>query len=106
MSNLPKNVELRNGKTYFVDQIEPSRICYHEITGIIADHKSPYQHIQIFDTPKYGKMLVLDGDIQLSQKDNSDMDEIQNLKNQMHWGLAVYEKFVRTVGNQYNLISK
>ncbi len=37
---------------------------------------------------------------QLSQKDISNMREIQSLKNQMHWGLAVYGKTVRTVGNQ------
>ena len=37
---------------------------------------------------------------ELSQKDVLNMNEIQNLKNQMHWGLAVYEKIVRAVGNQ------
>ena len=36
----------------------------------------------------------------LSQKYNIDLEKIQNLKQQMHWGLAVYEKIVRTVGNQ------
>ena len=37
---------------------------------------------------------------ELSQKDNFDITAIQNLKNQMHWGLAVYGKTVCTVGNQ------
>lgn len=36
----------------------------------------------------------------LSQKENIDFTEIQFLKNQMHWGLAVYGKTVRAVGNQ------
>ena len=34
----------------------------------------------------------------LSQSATLDIEEIQNLKNQMHWGLAVYGKTVRTVG--------
>ena len=37
---------------------------------------------------------------ELSQKEILDYDELQNLKSQMHWGLAVYGKTVRTVGNQ------
>lgn len=36
----------------------------------------------------------------LSQQDTFNRDEVQNLKNQMHWGLAVYGKTVCTVGNQ------
>ncbi|MEK7178612.1 MAG: LAGLIDADG family homing endonuclease [Patescibacteria group bacterium] len=36
----------------------------------------------------------------LSLKDNLDLKQIQFLKQQMHWGLAVYGKSVRTVGNQ------
>src|SRR3989344_7957494 len=39
---------------------------------------------------------------ELSQKDNLDLQEIQNLKDKMHWGLAVYEKIVRTVGTSSN----
>ena len=34
---------------------------------------------------------------ELSQKDNIDLEKIQLLKNQMHWGLAVYGKTVCTV---------
>lgn len=40
---------------------------------------------------------------ELSQKDNPDLDKIQNFKEQLHWGLAVYGKTVRTVGNQVAL---
>src|SRR3989344_2048598 len=32
----------------------------------------------------------------LSLKDNLDLEKLQNLKSQMHWGLAVYGKTVRT----------
>ena len=34
----------------------------------------------------------------LSQNDNADLKKINFLKKQMHWGLAVYGKTVRTVG--------
>lgn len=36
----------------------------------------------------------------LSQEHNLDIEKIKSLKQQMHWGLAVYEKIVRAVGNQ------
>lgn len=41
---------------------------------------------------------------ELSQKDKLDLEKIQLLKNEMHWGLAVYGKTVCTVGmsNQTN----
>jgi hypothetical protein len=39
---------------------------------------------------------------ELSQKDNSDLKEIQILKEQMHWGLAVYGKTVCTVETSGN----
>ena len=38
--------------------------------------------------------------IELSQLTNLDIEKINFLKQQMHWGLAVYGKSVRTVGNQ------
>ncbi len=33
-------------------------------------------------------------------KNNPDLKKIENLKNQTHWGLAVYRKTVRAVGTQ------
>lgn len=35
----------------------------------IVDFRSRYQHIQVFDTYDFGKMLVLDGKIQLTERD-------------------------------------
>jgi hypothetical protein len=37
---------------------------------------------------------------QLSQQDNPNLEKICSLKEQLHWGLAVYGKTVCTVGNQ------
>ena len=36
----------------------------------------------------------------LSQQNILDREKIKSLKQEMHWGLAVYGKSVRTVGNQ------
>ena len=43
---------------------------------------------------------------ELSQKDILDFEKIQFLKEQMHWGLAVYGKTVCTVGNQVTQINE
>ena len=53
----------------------------------LVDKKSRYQRIQIFDTPIYGRVLVLDGIIQITEKDEAAYSEmlvhpaIQVLKN-------------------------
>ena len=39
---------------------------------------------------------------ELSQNDSADLEEIEKLKEQMHWGLAVYRKTVRAVGTRSN----
>ena len=39
----------------------------------------------------------------LSKSADLDLEKIKHLKDQMHWGLAVYGKTVRTVGNQVTL---
>jgi hypothetical protein len=38
--------------------------------------------------------------VQLNDADHINYDQIKHLKSQMHWGLAVYGKTVRTVGTQ------
>ena len=39
---------------------------------------------------------------ELSKDDSVDLEKIEQLKNQMHWGLAVYRKTVRAVGTRSN----
>ena len=41
---------------------------------------------------------------ELTQNDSADLEKIEQLKSQMHWGLAVYRKTVRAVGTQSNSI--
>jgi spermidine synthase len=47
-----------------------------EIEKILYDEKSPFQHIQVFETRHHGKMLVLDGIIQLTQSDEFSYQEM------------------------------
>lgn len=42
-----------------------------KIKKTIIDVRSKYQHIQLFETFDFGKMLVLDGKIQLSERDEA-----------------------------------
>ncbi len=57
------------------------------IKKVLVDKKSKYQKIQIFDTPIYGRVLALDGIIQITEKDEAAYSEmlvhpaIQVLKN-------------------------
>ena len=39
---------------------------------------------------------------ELSKNDSVDLEKIEKLKEQMHWGLAVYRKSVRAVGTRSN----
>ena len=41
------------------------------IKEVIADFRSRYQRIQLFETFSFGKMLVLDGKIQLTERDEA-----------------------------------
>lgn len=37
------------------------RLLEYDVDHVVADVKSPFQHIQIFHTMNYGNLLVLDG---------------------------------------------
>jgi spermidine synthase len=42
----------------------------------LVDERSPFQHIQIFDTPLNGRVLVLDGNVQLTERDECAYSEM------------------------------
>ena len=41
-----------------------------QIKSLLHEEKSPYQCIQIYDTTHFGKLMVLDGCVMLTQRDN------------------------------------
>src|ERR1700749_4786243 len=42
-----------------------------EITEVLADEKSQYQHIKIFDTVSNGRVMTLDDIVQITTRDES-----------------------------------
>jgi len=47
-----------------------------QISQALFDDHSPYQHVQVFKTPALGNVLVLDGVIQLTEKDEMAYQEM------------------------------
>jgi|CXWL01.1.fsa_nt_gi spermidine synthase len=43
--------------------------CLVEVSQRLADVQSPFQRIEILDTPAFGRMLLLDGHVQLAELD-------------------------------------
>ena len=74
-------------KTFFKEFLHKGLKQEITVDKILVDKKSRYQRIQIFDTPIYGRILVLDGIIQITEKDEAAYSEmlvhpaIQVLKN-------------------------
>ena len=74
-------------KTFFKEFLHKGLKQEITIDKTLVDKKSRYQRIQIFDTPIYGRILVLDGIIQITEKDEAAYSEmlvhpaIQVLKN-------------------------
>ncbi|MCG9894250.1 MAG: hypothetical protein MH204_02085, partial [Fimbriimonadaceae bacterium] len=47
-----------------------------EVSRVLADETSPFQRIEIIDTPCLGRMLLLDGHVQLAEVDESAYHEL------------------------------
>jgi spermidine synthase len=50
------------------DPFSPIGYHYKDLT-LLHEERSDYQHVQIFEHPFFGRMLVLDGVVQLTQRD-------------------------------------
>lgn len=58
-------------KNWFSESCDlwPGSTFSFEVKQVLHDERSPYQLVQVFDTPSLGRVLVLDGIIQCTQKD-------------------------------------
>lgn len=56
-------------KTFFVNEIDHGFGNTIAVKELLCDVQSQYQHIQIYDTCELGKMLMLDGIVQLTEFD-------------------------------------
>lgn len=69
---------LINKKGWFseVNSQWPGQAMSIEIEETLHDEKSKYQHVQVFKTKKFGNMLVLDGVIQITERDECAYQEM------------------------------
>jgi len=54
---------------WFHDRFEPTEVHLHGFSDYIAGKETEYQKIEILQSPFFGKMLVIDGDVQSSERD-------------------------------------
>lgn len=54
---------------WFHDRFEPSEVHLHGFSDYIAGKETEYQRIEILLSPFFGKMLIIDGDVQSTEKD-------------------------------------
>ncbi len=54
---------------YFHDSFGEHETHIHGIEKIIHEARTPYQLIQLVESPVFGKMLIIDGDVQSTSKD-------------------------------------
>ncbi|XP_041987993.1 spermidine synthase [Aricia agestis] len=65
-------------KNWFSESCEmwPGSTFSFEVKEVLLKEQSPYQEIQVFDTASLGKVLVLDGIIQCTEKDEFSYQEM------------------------------
>ena len=54
---------------WFKNKYSPNTILKIRIKEMLIQYKSPYQTIEVFDTHDFGRLLVLDGIVNVSDKD-------------------------------------
>lgn len=63
-------------ENWLVEQLHPYYRKALRYTAKLADEQTPYQHIELYQTEYFGKVLVLDGIIQLTERDNMGYHEM------------------------------
>lgn len=67
---------IMNGWFSEVNDQWPGLACSLEIDTMLLDEKSEYQHVQVFKSKTWGNVLVLDGVIQLTERDEASYQEM------------------------------
>ena len=55
--------------TFFLEEITPFESMLHRAERVLAQRTTKYQELTIFQTPGFGKVLVLDKDVQSTERD-------------------------------------
>ena len=61
---------------WFTEELHPYYRKGIRIKRVLADEKTEYQHIQVVETEFFGNALILDGIIQLTERDNMGYHEM------------------------------
>ncbi len=69
-------IRIDNMKEIFREVLHKGLVQEIGIKKLLIDKQSKYQRIQIFDTFAYGRVLTLDGVVQLTEKDESAYSEM------------------------------
>lgn len=62
-------MEKRNTDLWFSEYQTPNLRLGLRITDILANRQTPYQHLLVADSEQYGRVMVLDGAIQVTERD-------------------------------------
>lgn len=65
-----------NGWYHEVNSQWPGIACSLEVEEILHDEKSLYQHVQVFKSKSFGNVLILDGVIQITDRDEMAYQEM------------------------------
>lgn len=56
---------------WFIEQAPEADMALGlKLRGKLADERSPYQHIEIYETESFGRLMVIDGCVMLTARDN------------------------------------
>lgn len=61
---------------WFTEELHPYYRKGIRIKNILADEQTPFQHVQVVETEFFGKAMILDGIIQLTERDNMGYHEM------------------------------
>ncbi|MFA9273645.1 MAG: polyamine aminopropyltransferase [Candidatus Aquirickettsiella gammari] len=66
---LQRGLQQTNKSIQAIEYLSPHTVMQTQIDQVLAEVQSPYQHIQIADTPQFGKIMRIDGAMMTSEKD-------------------------------------
>lgn len=61
---------------WFTEELHPYYRKGLRVRRVLADEQTPYQHIQVVETEFFGNAMILDGIIQLTERDNMGYHEM------------------------------
>jgi spermidine synthase len=61
---------------WFSEELHPFYRKGLHVKRVLADERTPYQHIQVVETEFFGNTLILDGIIQMTERDNMGYHEM------------------------------